>query len=256
MPFITQGKTNWKFLLIVIILAVIVGGGALWFSVKKELPYQPPEIKKVDETANWKTYKSEEYGFEFKYPGEYDNYPECKINKVDKGIEIGNTFLIEVLDSGGLSLLSYVEREKEISIAPPPSVSWTQENISIGSINGIKVVWIYGARYSNIIYLLKDSKIYQISFNAGMNCSEEIITKNIPSELEVFEQIPSTFRFIENYTACGCGCCGGVEPTVKCLYHSKGDDIQKIIENDKQAAQNPACPQMGCSHPIKYIYCD
>ena len=27
MPFITQGKTNWKFLLIVVILAVIVGGG-------------------------------------------------------------------------------------------------------------------------------------------------------------------------------------------------------------------------------------
>ena len=29
MPFITQGKTNWKFLLIVIVLAAIVGGGIL-----------------------------------------------------------------------------------------------------------------------------------------------------------------------------------------------------------------------------------
>lgn len=48
MPFITQGKTNWKFLLIVIILAVIVGGGALWFSVKQEPPYQPSEIKKPE----------------------------------------------------------------------------------------------------------------------------------------------------------------------------------------------------------------
>ena len=46
MPFITQGKTNWKFLLIVIISAVIVGGGILvWqylleVSVKK---YSPEE---------------------------------------------------------------------------------------------------------------------------------------------------------------------------------------------------------------------
>ena len=32
MPFLTQGKTDWKFLLIVIVLAVVVGGG-IWFLV-------------------------------------------------------------------------------------------------------------------------------------------------------------------------------------------------------------------------------
>jgi len=39
MPFITQGKTNWKFLVIVIVLAVIVVGGALWYAKR---PPQPP----------------------------------------------------------------------------------------------------------------------------------------------------------------------------------------------------------------------
>jgi len=48
MPFITQGKTNWKFLLITIVLAIIVGVGALWCSTKKEQPYQPPQIKKPE----------------------------------------------------------------------------------------------------------------------------------------------------------------------------------------------------------------
>jgi hypothetical protein len=38
MPFITQGKTNWKFLLIVIILAVIVGGWILWCMTKEKTP--------------------------------------------------------------------------------------------------------------------------------------------------------------------------------------------------------------------------
>jgi len=48
MPFITQGKTNWKFLVIVIILAVIVGGGALWYVKRAEKSYQSPEIKKPE----------------------------------------------------------------------------------------------------------------------------------------------------------------------------------------------------------------
>ena len=48
MPFITQGKTNWKFFLIVIILAIIVGGGALWYAKRPEKPYQTVEIKKQE----------------------------------------------------------------------------------------------------------------------------------------------------------------------------------------------------------------
>lgn len=60
----------------------------------------------------------------------------------------------------------------------------------------------------------------------------------------------------QSYIACECGCCGGVEPATRCLYHSKGDDIQKIIEEDKKKAQSPICPTAGCSQPIEYIYCD
>ncbi len=54
---ITEGKTNWKYILIVVVLAVIVGAGALWYSIKQAPPYQPPEIKKpenmVTEFFNW-----------------------------------------------------------------------------------------------------------------------------------------------------------------------------------------------------------
>jgi hypothetical protein len=36
MPFLTQGKTNWKFLLIVVVLTVIVGGGIWWFAEQQK----------------------------------------------------------------------------------------------------------------------------------------------------------------------------------------------------------------------------
>jgi len=53
MPFITQGKTNWKFLLIVIILAVIIGVGTLRYAKRPEKPFQTPEVNKAQkETAN------------------------------------------------------------------------------------------------------------------------------------------------------------------------------------------------------------
>jgi len=47
MPFVTQGKTNLKYILIVVVLATIVGGGVLgyqyWWVTKKEVPLQ--EVK-------------------------------------------------------------------------------------------------------------------------------------------------------------------------------------------------------------------
>lgn len=44
--FLTQGKTNWKYLLIVVIIATIVGGGVLWYVIQQEFPLvQLPKIK-------------------------------------------------------------------------------------------------------------------------------------------------------------------------------------------------------------------
>jgi hypothetical protein len=46
MPFLTRGKTNWKYILIVVILVVIVGGGILWWTKKQEIP--PFELSKIE----------------------------------------------------------------------------------------------------------------------------------------------------------------------------------------------------------------
>jgi hypothetical protein len=62
------------------------------------------------------------------------------------------------------------------------------------------------------------------------------------------------------YISCGCGCCGFDEPLEEiakeeCLYKSKGESIQDKIDQDKQLSPE-LCATVGCSFPIKYVYCD
>jgi len=84
MPFIAKGKTNLKYILIVVILTAIVGGGYWsywnWQMAKQEKKLlefpeikRPEKVEKVeDETANWKTYRNEKYGFEVRYPPDWE----------------------------------------------------------------------------------------------------------------------------------------------------------------------------------------
>lgn len=59
-----------------------------------------------------------------------------------------------------------------------------------------------------------------------------------------------------SHVACGCGCCPGVEPEVRCLYRAKGETLEQARERDRQAAQSAACATMGCSRPVLHLYCD
>ncbi len=80
MPFITQGKANLKYILIVVVLAAIVGGGILgyYYLWIKDLEtrltvveLKMPEKIVKDETADWKTYRNEKYGIKLKYPASW-----------------------------------------------------------------------------------------------------------------------------------------------------------------------------------------
>lgn len=60
------------------------------------------------------------------------------------------------------------------------------------------------------------------------------------------------------YTACGCGCCGGIKNNnpATCLYFKNGDDIREIIKLDKKGTTPEECATIGCSLGKKYKYCD
>ena len=77
MLFITQGKTNWKFLVIVIVLAILVGGGVLWYARRPEKLYQPITIKKSEKVTS--DYKNCTYIIEGKDITLKDGYSEEEI---------------------------------------------------------------------------------------------------------------------------------------------------------------------------------
>jgi len=87
-------KFNLKYILIVLVLAVLVGGGILWYTMKKI-------EKTVDETASRQTYRNEELGISFSYPkfwgevreSQFQGPTECEMGeRIVSGTEIRLTF--------------------------------------------------------------------------------------------------------------------------------------------------------------------
>ena len=63
MPFLIQGNTNWKFIGIVVVLAVIVGAGILFWSRPEEAPppeFPPEGVEKVIITTDKSEYEQGE----------------------------------------------------------------------------------------------------------------------------------------------------------------------------------------------------
>lgn len=95
-----------------------------------------------------------------------------------------------------------------------------------------------------------------IIYGAFIYFGDENTKRENPDTPNAFPIVVNSSNEMKEYVACGCGCCKGEEPRKECLYRSKGDDIQKIIEEDKQSARSSSCNYAGCASGIKYTYCD
>lgn len=220
MSFITQGKTNWEFLLIVVIFAAIVGGGIFWYSARQEIPYQPPEIQgptEVDETADWQTYKNEEYGFEIKYVTDLSNIGAVILDRKVPSIEVvdNNFFPAGAVDENNCISLSD---------APLPTI-FTKKL----TINGMKfcmggtyewdtdskviLYYNYTTKKDDNYFLFEfDIKALEAPCDFSQANQENCFDRNKAEEF--FEDILSTFRFIEE------------EPYVKVIFPNGGEKLR------------------------------
>jgi hypothetical protein len=217
-----MAKKNWIIILIIIGLLILISFGViLGLSLKpKPQPSQTPTISQPTQapqqkqepidTSNWKTYRNEKYGFEFKYPKDYDKVEKCKLKETDNGIEIGEGRLrieVEVLKYEH-PLENYVqkfvaEKMKEYGILGRSLDELAEENlwipvekILVGSNEGFRVS--LPVKPSNIIFLSNGNKFYKIIWTSigvtsclGYNGIEGY------EEFQIFEQIPFTFRIIK-----------------------------------------------------------
>jgi hypothetical protein len=206
-----QNKAFSK-ILIVIILIVLIGGGFLvykfWWLPKEKA--KVPAGTTTDETANWKTYRNDQYGFEIKYPQDWELYhfeqpkdvqeTTKRIGGVIDSIEFspkGKTYNVET--AYGISPIGiYVNINENLNKYLKDEKFPETEKISINGtaateVKGVKndAFWhsIFIERPDISGYIRIADNIYDIE-RAGNVSSQEA------NELhKVFKQMLSTFKF-------------------------------------------------------------
>jgi hypothetical protein len=211
MPFITQGKTNVKYLAIVLVVAVLAGVGIFLYQqhVDKKSSeiftqnQQQKETTVKDKTVDWQTYQNKEGGYLFKYPKEWS----AETNKYNSknalfgpgatsesgygGIEFSGTLLV------GQSLKDFVkEFNKGLESG---SISETEATVS-GRVIVISILPKAATEPTETksVSFEKDGKVFNMYL---MYKTDFTKYPDDEKRLTIFNQMLSTFKFIEQETA-------------------------------------------------------
>jgi hypothetical protein len=178
MFLIKEGETNWKYLLIVTVIAVAAGAGFLWCVEKSNIKVPEDIIK--DETADWKTYRNKEYGFEISYPS---NYNISSDTQTDVGPALKADSYAQIIFRNFTYTRNEIELEKSKA-----------EKVTVGSLDGYR---------SSIMGNMDGGIEFSVSFydypntNNAFNVLFSTTKSGEEDEVNVFNQILSTFKFLE-----------------------------------------------------------
>ncbi|TSC53631.1 MAG: Uncharacterized protein LiPW39_158 [Parcubacteria group bacterium LiPW_39] len=178
-----------------------------------------------DQTADWQTYRNEKYGFEFRYPKEWDNIVES-VDKSYVGFFNEERFAAVYNDYGGLTPGFFAEQREFAAV----DVNMYKKGSLVGTENLIVNEGIDLKQFvQNVIRLCRPESLEEIKLgdNLAYRCSvtttsgrdEKIVYsklngniltistisgydyKDYDTLLNVFNKILSTFKFINDQTA-------------------------------------------------------
>lgn len=191
---------------IILILVILVGGYTWWqyLEIRAERAYIPEvKVSEEDDIADWETYRNEEYGFEIKYPDDWELkegpfeppspvVPEMIVmSSPDEGLGGFNIIIIEIPEE--ISLEEYIGDLDLRSLGKEFNIR-EQREIKLTGLFGIqrKEHRINGRYVELVTYLKKDNLIFR--FLVSPMSSHEIIADE---DQRLNNQILSTFRFLD-----------------------------------------------------------
>jgi hypothetical protein len=293
MIFLKQGKTNWKYILIVLILAALVGGGILgwkywlapphfdlstskyicrdgspalserldkfretqcldcvmktaymcgekfwiheygglpgqtvnkWsgpYDIKrlqefKEVPISPSKIE--DETANWKTYRNEEYGFEIKYPYWYqvsdklvrEGFYDYQISRIVSFSNVGGNTLNIYADNSSSNLAKCLKNYENKDLTQTKEIGGNKfyiyfDKVREGAMGGERGLQSqYRIIHNNYCYILHYEFSWRVTTGGTKEGGAEPGGTETPEQEAYIEKqtaelelMLSTFRFLK-----------------------------------------------------------
>ena len=180
-----KGISTTLSILLVVLLVTVVGGGLVYkyYLAPGEGPSDGKPGDSQDETADWETYKNEDFGFEIKHP------EDVGVQQTDSpGVGFGSyrmfffrTFYTSETNKQMMSI-SVVPKDMEGFIQESLVID-TEEEIIVNKKEGVRII---GSDQKNLlidqIWINHDNKIY-------------IIKKG--DQEDIFNQMLSTFHFLE-----------------------------------------------------------
>lgn len=221
------------YVFIAIAVLAIISGIYYWQVTDKNSDYVQP-VTHTDPTADWKSYRFEQYGLEFKYPKGYDlaSSDYKVITFVYQDHQVSQIYI------RSKTIAENIEATKNLILSDGGKILKETKKI----INGQEVTQIIayspqeGPNFSVHNYVLANEKVYEIIFVA--------FEENMP-----YDEILSTFKFINQTTGNNGEFCGGIAGILcpdgySCKYDGDYPDAGGVcVANPKNNNLLKVCPE-------------